>query len=334
MSITILEIASLTGVSKSTVHRALSGSDRVSEDIRRLVLDCAERHQYRPNISARVLVGARTYLVAVLCSDFGNIHFAHFLRGVSKTARDSRYHLLTVNSLEELKNLTPLGMEGVISFYGDAAYHNEPQFEGLPTVKLIKEESPVCEGGDYISGRLSYGAGLMMRYLFEQGHRRIGHITLDQPGDRGINMKFTGYRNALRSIGLEYDPELVAHAEFYLEESGYEGAMKLLRQKNPPTAIFALADILAAGCYRAAQELGLRVPEDISICGYDDKEYSSFLRPPLTTISTPYNELGQRAMEMLVRRIDKLPPVTEEPILPELVIRNSVYNIAAANNGR
>lgn len=320
MSITITEIAEMTGVSKSTVHRALSGSAKIRGDIRKLVLECAARHHYQPNLSARVLVGARTYLAAILAKDFGNIHFAQFLRGAGEAASGAGYHLLTASSEKELVNLKQLGLEGVIGFFQEDL---EAEFDGLPTVNLVKALPPEGRKDSCLNSEVACGTLQVMRYLIGLGHRRIGHVTLSIPRDRDVKTKLSEYRHALKEAGIAYDPSLVVRSELYMEQCGYEGAMTLLTRPDPPTAIFALSDILAAGCYRAARELKLRVPRDISICGYDDKEYSSLLYPSLTTVRTPYKLLGERAMKMLIARIGGEPGMDEEPLLPVLIPRGS-----------
>lgn len=324
MSVTITQIAEMTGVSKSTAHRALSGSGKVNAELCQRILDCARRNHYQPNLSARVLVGARTWLLALHGRDFGNVHFAQFLRGADLAAGAAGYHLLTVSSLAELRNLRHLGLEGVAVFFGessdDAGLHNL----GIPAVRLIKQDA---NSGTLVSSGVRHGAKLMMQYLLECGHRRIGHLTISRSGDQDAEEKMEEYRNSLLENGLEYEDGLVAGVDLYTEQCGYEGALKLLRRPEPPTAIFALADILAAGAYRAARELGLRIPEDISIAGYDDKEYAALLFPALTTIRTPYQQLGAYTVECLIAEIENGSHPSGDPILPVLAKRASVADI-------
>ncbi len=323
MSVTITELAGMIGVSKSTVHRALSGSGQIREELKQQILTCAEAHQYMPNMSARVLVGARTYMTAIIARDFGNVHFSQFLKGAGDTAAAANYHLLTVSREEELNNLRQSGLEGVISFFWDIKSGPLKNQSSFPLIHLNKV-MPQDSGENDISIEVLYGAELIMRHLLEKGHRRIGHITVTQPDDPDKNPKQAGYRGELKKAGIKYDPSLLVKVRFYREYCGYEGAMKLLRRPDRPTAIFAMADVLAVGCYRAARELNLRIPEDISICGYDDKEYASYLYPALTTIRPPFGLLGQRAMEMLIHRIEKRCYPSPEPLFPELIERGSV----------
>lgn len=332
MAITITQIAVMTGVSKSTVHRALSGNGQVSAALRERILACAAETSYRPNLSAQVLVGARTRLLALYGQDFGNIHFAQFLRGANQTARGADYHLLTVSSLAELRTLRQLGLEGFVSFFALPADAASLRHLGLPMVQLVKHDSDVQ--ALQVSSGVRHGARLMMEHLLACGHRRIGHLTVSIPGDQDALEKRAAYESALRKRGLVCGSDLVAAVELYTEACGYAGAMSLLCQPNPPTAIFALADILAAGAYRAARELGVRVPHDISIAGYDDKDYSALLYPAMTTIRTPYQKLGAHTLERLIARIEKRPVQPSAPLLPELIQRASVTQVSSQPENR
>lgn len=327
MAVTITQIAAMTGVSKSTVHRALSGNGKVSAALREKILACAAETSYRPNMSAQVLVGARTRLLALYGQDFGNIHFAQFLRGASQTARAADYHLLTVSSLVELRTLRQLGLEGLVSFFALPAETASLRHLGLPMVQLVKHESEVQ--AFQVSSRVRHGAQQMMEHLLACGHRRIGHLTVSIPGDQDALEKRAAYEGALQKHGLPRDGNLVAAVELYTEVCGYAGAISLLSQPNPPTAIFALADILAAGAYRAARELGVQVPGDISIAGYDDKDYSALLYPAMTTVRTPYQKLGAHTLERLIARIEKRVSQPSAPLLPELIQRASVAQVSS-----
>jgi LacI family transcriptional regulator len=328
MAITITEIAEMTGVSKSAVHRALSGAPGVRENIRQEVLECATRHHYQPNLSARVLVGARTRLTALLATNFGNVNFAQFLRGAGEKAGASGYHLLTASDEKELNPLKQLGLEGVIGFFRklDAGVVGR-----LPAISLLWGVPGDMSVKNCISSEVEYGAGLAIRHLLALGHRRIGFVTVSIPGDQDAVVKAAAYRRVLAEAGIEYDPSLVVGAELYRERCGYEAALKLLTMPEPPTAVFGLSDILATGCYRAARELNLRIPEDLSVCGYDDKEYCSLLYPALTTVRPQYGELGSRAMDMLIHRIEGWEYQELEPLLPALVQRDSTGPVRTGN---
>ena len=178
---------------------------------------------------------------------------------------------------------------------------------------------------------VEYGARLAVRHLLESGHRHIGHISREDPHNEDVLLKFAGYRTELAAAGIPFSPDWTTRVDGgYNEATGYEGAMRLLRSRRRPTAIFALCDILAAGCLRAARELGLRVPDDVSVMGYDDKEYAALLHPSLTTVRTPFMELGRSAMECLIARIEGEEAPVESPIYPVLVGRESVRTESAS----
>lgn len=320
MSITITEIAEIIGVSKSTVHRAISGAPGVREDVRKQVLECASSYDYQPNLSARVLVGARTRLTALMASNFGNVNFAQFLRGAGEKATAAGYHLLTASEEKELSPLKQLGLEGVIGFFRKLG---PEQVGDLPAISMLWGIPGDMSAKNCISSEVDYGTGLVMRHLLSLGHRRIGFVTVSIPDDQDAVVKGGVYRRQLAEAGIGYDPRLVVEAELYREHCGYEAALKLLTLPEPPTAIFGLSDILASGCYRAARELKLRIPEDVSVCGYDDKEYCSLLYPALTTVRPQYGELGARAMNMLIHWIEGWEHLEREPLLPSLVKRDS-----------
>jgi LacI family transcriptional regulator, repressor for deo operon, udp, cdd, tsx, nupC, and nupG len=169
----------------------------------------------------------------------------------------------------------------------------------------------------------NYGAaGAAMRHLAGLGHRRIGHLA--GPLDRVISVdRLRGYRDAVTALGLDADPALVAYGDFTLH-AGIDGMAGLLALATPPTAVFAASDEMAIGAIRAIGRAGLKVPDDISVVGFDDILFAAAIEPPLTTIAQPRREIGRRAMRMLAGLLEGRPGPGDDVVLPApLVVRRS-----------
>lgn len=333
MAITILDIASKTGFSKSTVHRALSGDPNVGKETAEVVRKYAVECGYEPNLQARALVGAPTYLLAMLLPNLKTIEYVQMLRGAERTAESNGYSILVFSSednqrreMDMLLRIKRHGVEGVIVAAIDGAFDllaERLKEIKIPCVGIYKSN---FRNADLVESNIEAGAVLAVQHLLELGHRRIGFITIDQPGDIGIPIKLRGYRKTLQDAGIEFRPEFVGGDEkLYSFDAGYNATMAMLQLPKPPTAFFVLCDRLSVGVADAIDDFGLKIPDDISLIGYDDKDFGQVMRPPLTTIKEPIYEIGVVGMELLLEKIKSPSNKKTKHVLltPQLVVRGT-----------
>ena len=333
----IHELARLSGFSVGTVSRALNGYADVRAETRETILRVARELDYTPSASARTLVTQRSHVIGVFL-DTGEGHpdlqhpFFHEVLGAVKNAIGSAGYDLLLFASERpgngfgthdyLKRCRHHNVDGAVLMGLDA---EDPEVRRLvrsdvPTVGVdVELEGPATS---YVCSDNEGGAELVVGHLHGLGHRRIATITglLDKtPGADRLR----GYRRGLQAHGLVPRDEYVAFGDFYVE-SGYRAAGELLALPEPPTAIVTAADLTALGAVRAATEAGLRVPEDVSVTGFDDIQLARYLHPPLTTLRQDKASLGSEAARSLLRHVDReedVPTVVTRPV--ELIVRGS-----------
>ena len=305
-TVTLAKIARAAGVSSSTVSRILNGTARVSADKQRAVEEAVERYNYRPNVLARSLASGRTNTIGVLTQDIASPFYGEWLRGIEDELSATGLSPLFVsghwNASDEQKQLESLltrCVDGVIVLHGlvDPDYLRGYS-ERVPVVLLGRpvEHSPrlACLGVDNRQGAFD-----LTTHLINLGHRRIAHISgaAHQP-DAG--QRLTGYRQALEQAGLPFDETLIQRGNF--EESGGLVAMdRLLDSGVEFTAVFASNDQTAYGARLALHRRHIRVPDDVSLVGFDDLPGSLYTTPPLTTVRQPIYEIGRMAAESMTR---------------------------------
>lgn len=326
---TIRDVAREAGVSIATISRLFNGSARVSEDTSRRVREVAERMGYWPNGAARSLITKRTHALGVLLPDLYGEFFSEVIRGIDLTARREGFHLVVSSSHADADELlaalqTMRGrIDGLIAMAPDlespAAFEQSAQ--QFPIV-LINPGFDVESCATVATDNLA-GARDMVGHLAVRGHRHIAFIA-GPAANRDAMQRLQGYRAALRELGLPSSPELEAHGRF-TESSGDEAARVLVARTPRPTALFAANDCMAIGALSALRELGLRVPEDIVVAGFDDIAIASYLTPRLTTVRVEAARLGERAVQLLMDAIRSRPPGSSaHEILPaSLVVRES-----------
>jgi LacI family transcriptional regulator len=335
--VTIRELARLSGVSVGTVSRALNGYADVRSETRERIMRLAHELDYTPAAAARSLVTQRSHVIGVFMEtgeghpDLQHPFFHEVLGGLKQRVGAQGFDLLLFASER------PGNGYGPHSYLKRARHHS---VDGVALIGLDQEHAEVrrlvraeipCVGIDMdlegasaevVMSDNHSGAEAAVRHLHELGHRRIATITGMLESRPGID-RLRGYRSASQALGLAYRDEYVAYGDFYAE-SGREATARLLALPEPPTAIFAAADMMAIGAVRAAAEAGLRVPEDLSIVGFDDIQLAPHLNPPLTTIRQDKLGLGGAAGDALVARIAGDPDRPALHQLPvELVVRGS-----------
>lgn len=332
--VTVREVAKAAQVSPSTVSRALAGNPRISAATRARVQEAMERLGYHPNAIARSLVTRSSKTLGVVLyrpadQAFAHPFFAEALRGVARVAQQDGYGLLvtTAETYEAeaeqcLAMLRERRADGAVLL---ASRDPDPLIE-----ELVRQRFPFVVVGRVASGTAVYwvnndnvqAVALAVGYLAELGHRSIALVG----GRRELIVtqdRLDGFRLTLQELGLAVRPEWVRFGEFSWEE-GYRNGRELLQATPRPTAIVAMDDVLAAGAMRAARELGLGVPEDVSIVGFNDDPVAQLLTPPLTTVRIPARELGEAAARQLIERLNgRLPPVRHVILPVQLVVRGS-----------
>jgi LacI family transcriptional regulator len=308
--LTIRQIADLAGVSIATVSRVLNGRGDVSDETRELVSRVIRENGYTANRSARGLSAGRTGLVGILVPLVYPAYFSAIVAGAAQalSERDLQIvlsptgaeHDREVSVLDRLHALTD---GALIILPEESSEELERLLDGGYRFVVLDPLMPLNERIPAVSAAHTSGADQAMRHLLELGHRRIAQIT----GPRGwvaTEDRRRGYRAALAAAGILPDPALEIEAEPEIGP-GREAAWHLLDLSERPTAIFAFNDNIAIGAIQAARARGLRVPEDVSIVGFDDVEHATIVTPALTTVRQPLAEMGRTAVSLLNRLLER-----------------------------
>jgi LacI family transcriptional regulator len=304
--VTIKDVAREAGVNVSTASRALAGSYGVSKATREKILQVAEALKFRPNSIARGLVTGRSNTIGLLVSDIRNPFFAEVARGVEDAADTAGLRVFVCNSdldatkqMRYFEALRARQVDGVIinSISNmTAQQQRELADAGIPIV-LLNRPSGSEPGFSTVTAENFEGGYQAGRYLIRLGHLSLGHIT--GPRNHGnLAERCRGFAKACESAEPQIAPTILYGNQSY--EGGFELTKKLLIRNPTLTAIFAANDIMAFGALRALMEAGLKVPEDISVMGFDDLELASVITPPLTTVRQPKYEIGQAAVQILL----------------------------------
>jgi LacI family transcriptional regulator len=309
--VTIREIADLAGVSVATVSRVMNGRDDVAPETRELVLRIVREQGYTASRSARGLSAGRTGLIGATVPLVHPAYFSFILSGAAEALyeRDMRLvlcptqheHDREVSLLERMMHGTTDG--GLLILPQESAGELELLLEHGYRFVVVDPLLPLSERIPAVSAAHSAGADLAVNHLLSLGHRRIAAIA----GPRGwiaTEDRLRGYYAALGAAGILFEPELVVESPHFEIESGRTAARRLLDLHEPPTGIFAFNDNIAIGVLQAARERGLRVPEQLSVVGFDDIEAAEIVTPMLTTIRQPLAEMGRMAVSLLERLIE------------------------------
>ncbi|MFI9152325.1 LacI family DNA-binding transcriptional regulator [Streptomyces sp. NPDC053367] len=325
--VTITEIAREAGVSVPTVSRVVNGRSDVSPATRARVEDLLHRHGYRRRPAAS---GTRAVLLDLVFNDLDSPWAVEIIRGVEEVAHEagvgtvvSAIHDRAGAARQWMTNLRARPSDGVILVTSalEPGIHDELGRLGVPLVVIDPAGSPAGEAPTV--GATNWTGGMAAtEHLLQLGHRRIGFIE-GPPRLLCSRARLDGYRAALDVAAVAVDNALTVPGDFY-HESGFAGAERLLDLDEPPTAIFAASDQMALGAMEALRRRGLRVPEDMSIVGFDDLPEVRWCAPPLTTVRQPLSDMGKLAARMLLdlaRGVEPASPRVE--LATELVVRAS-----------
>lgn len=330
--VTLADIAREAGTSASTASRALSGHGYVSADARERLLAAAERLGYVPNVWAQTLKRRTSRIVGVAVSDLGNEFYARLASGIEETLRDARYQMILLgdNSQadEELAGartfmtmrapgviLTPVGGEATELLLS----------RGVAVVEVDRRvASGPCDAVVIDNER---GAFAATSHLLTLGHVRIGllHADTQWTTDAG---RLRGYLSAHEAMSVPVDERLILPIAFHARDA--EERIAALLDIERPTALFAANNLLTEQAWRVLRRRGLRLPQDVSLVGFDDLPWMEMVEPGITAVLQPTTELGRRAARLLLRRIaDPLREPTVEVLQPSLILRGSTGAVSA-----
>jgi LacI family transcriptional regulator len=307
MTVTITRVAEEAGVSVATVSRVLNGKGPVSEATRRRILEVAARLRYVPHGAARSLITRQTDTIGVFLPDIHGEFFSELLRGIDLASRNSGYHLLVSGSHSNRAEMGALiaatrgRVDGLIVMSPDinpqTLSANLP--EGLPTVVLNSRVTG--PGFDSIRIDNHGGALVMTRHLLDLGHRRI--VFIKGPArNHEARERLRGYRDAIEGAAGRGTAAVELDGDF-TEEGGFRAGTPFMALRPRPTAVFAGNDSMAIGMRSFLRGVGLRIPDDLSLVGFDDIPMARFVSPPLTSVQVPIAQLGTRAVERLLDAI-------------------------------
>jgi LacI family transcriptional regulator len=329
MPATIRDVARAAGVSVATVSRVFNNSGPVHEETRARVREVAGALRYSPNSAARSLITAKSNTLGVLLPDLYGEFFSEVIRGIDQTAQHNGYHVLVSSSHETQEHIEGAirAMRGRV----DGLIVMSPDIDGSTLAANLPDSLPVVllncavDGTSYdaISVDNFGGAYAMVRHLLTTGGTRVAIIT-GSSRNYDARERLRGYRAALRDAGAEQQEGWEIAGDF-TETGGYRAAREIAALSPRPTAVFAANDAMAIGALSAFREVGLRVPEDIAVAGFDDIPMARYMSPPLTSVHVEISELGARAMGVLLAAVhEKNRHERQQVVLPTtLVVRQS-----------
>jgi len=339
---TIDDVAARAGVSIKTVSRVVNREPNVREETARRVLQAIRELNYRPNFSARNLASPRAYLIAVLYDNPSDNYVVSVLEGVLSACEEARYGVLLQPCDVSSPRLVDHVHELVAQRRASGLVLTPPLCDQAALLRTLDADhvdyvsiAPYDEsrGKPFVSVDDRRASRDLTEYLLGRGHRRIGFIK-GHPLHGAASRRLLGYQDAHHEHGITVDERLIANGLFSFQ-SGVESGRRLLHLPEPPTAIFASNDDMAAGVLHVAHEMGLEVPAQLSVAGYDDTPIARYVYPSLTTVRQPIRAMAQGAVECLIRSIRQRSGLAPEgPITQrfeyELVIRHSVAPLSSA----
>ena len=327
---TLEDVARKAGVSTATVSRCLNAPDRVVEATRKKVMSAVRSLEYTPNFGARVMAAQRTFTIGAIIPTMDNAIFARGLQAFQEELHDRGYTLLVSSSAyspqveeEQIRALVGRGADGLLLIGQD---RETPVYD-----YLARRDVPAVAAWSFdADGRIpSIGfdnraaMSALAAEVFDRGHRRIAMISGISAGNDRARMRIEGLRDAMREAGM--DPGDLALVETTYEiENGAEAFQRLMKTDPAPTVVMCGNDVLASGALIGAQRMGLRVPEDVSITGFDDIELARIMRPALTTVHVPHREMGRKAAAALVHMVETRTPAVPQPLATHVVHRASL----------
>jgi len=332
---TLKQIAKDLNISISTVSRILNGKgkeSRISDATVTSVLKYAEEIGYSPNLIAKGLQASQTFTIGLMVPNIANPFFALMAKNIEKWASKAQYSVILVDSDEDIekekmqvKNMMGRKVDGIIvAPVGDSYQHFN---------KIVKQKIPLIFADRYFTDSTipyitsdnyqgSYGA---TKELIAKGHKRICLISGSSRNEL-VQERAKGYVDAHENASIEISKDLMIGNAFSIQ-NGYESTKSVLQFKNPPTAIFAMNNLIGFGVLKAVKELGLKIPEAVSLIIFDNHPYLSLLNPSISTVKQNSEKIGEMAVKAVIREINKDFDITSMKIPTELILRESVRDL-------
>jgi LacI family transcriptional regulator len=307
---TIHDVARAAGVAIKTVSRVLNDEPNVRPETRARVLAAAEQMQYQPSLSARSLAGRRSYLIGLVYENPSANYLVDLQHGAMARCRQEKFRLFVHQCSGRGEELLRDVMGLIDQTHVDGLIVSPPLSESAPLIAALDlrnlpfvriAPNDLTHPSPYVDMDDEGAAREMTEYLIAEGHRRIGFI-IGHPSHIASSLRHRGYRAALEHHHIAFDPAYVRQG-YFVFESGLEAARELLTLPNPPTAVFASNDDMAAGVLLAAHELAIPVPQRLSIAGFDDTYISRIVWPRLTTVHQPSYDLAFSATDLLLHSL-------------------------------
>ncbi|AUY38383.1 MULTISPECIES: LacI family DNA-binding transcriptional regulator [Leclercia] len=314
----IQKIAQLAGVSVATVSRVLNNSDTVKAKNRDRVLQAIKEANYQPNLLARQLRTSRSFMILVMVSNIANPFCAEVVKGIEEQAEKNGYRILLCNSGSDIERsrsglslLTGKMVDGIITM--DA-------FTRLTELAALIGDAPWVQCAEYADAGAVSCVGIndvdasqhVVSRLADGGRQRIALINHDL-SYKYARLRERGYKSVLHLRDLSY--QAIEYASDLSAAAGMAAMTRLLATEPRPDAVFAVSDTLAAGALRAIEKAGLRIPQDIAVVGFDGTELSEMVSPPLSTIKQPSRDIGRKAVDLLLNKIDNPDAPTERVMM-------------------
>ncbi|MEQ9040029.1 MAG: LacI family DNA-binding transcriptional regulator [Silicimonas sp.] len=327
---TLNDVARQAGVSTATVSRCLNSPDRVIESTRTRVMNAVRDLGYSPHFGARVMAAKRTNTIGAIIPTMENAMFARGVQAFQEELRAHGYTLLVASSSyradieeEQIRALVARGADGLmlIGLDRDPSIYRFLETQGVPTLVTW------THGDDSGLASIGFNNRTSMRALAEKvldfGHRRIGVISADTKGNDRARLRVMGIRDALQAAGLELDDHRIIETVYEID-AGAKAFADLMATEPRPTAVLCGNDVLAAGALRQARDMGLDVPGDVSVTGFDDLELARIVTPALTTVHVPHQEMGTQAARALVDMVEKKGPGKTLELDARICLRDSL----------
>ncbi|EHZ7429405.1 substrate-binding domain-containing protein [Vibrio cholerae] len=331
---TMKDIARLAGVSTSTVSHVINKSRFVSDEIAERVNNAAQQLNYAPSALARSLKMNRTKTIGMLVTTSTNPFFGEVVKGVERSCYHQGYNLILCNTEGDnqrmkasINTLLQKRVDGLLLMCSTLEGERLDVFDRYPDIPIVVMDwGPILFASDKIQDNSLQGGYMAAKHLIECGHKEIGCITGPLIRHQA-QMRYEGYKRALAEAGIAINPDWIVESDFECE-GGYQAFEKLYQRGKLPSALFVSNDMMAMGVIQAASQRGLRVPDDLSLIGYDDVHIAKFMTPALTTIHQPKYRLGKAAVDTLLYRLEN-PDATAQVVQlePTLVVRNSVRKL-------
>ena len=332
MAVTIEDIAREAGVSIATVSRVINKTKPVSPELCARVYEVIERNHFKPNALAQGLVTNKTNMIGIIVPDISNAVFGKLVKGINSICAKKGYTIMVCESQGELKNEIHLldvmedkKIEGLL-FAGVDVNHTLVKAmldKSYPVVLVTQEAS---QDSDAVSTVVHDNVTAMydaVKFLLDNGHERIAYIGGPKNDFSSGKKRLKGYRRALEEVGIKVKDSYIVQGDFSFL-SGYTG-MKTIYEENSklPTAVVAGSDVIAVGAIQYLESMHMKIPDDISIMGFDDSDFATYFKPELSTVRSSYFDVGEKAARMLLKLISGEQKDPAIDYVPHKIIRRS-----------